>query len=97
MPQFGRSLRTLKTPSIRENVDRDPYEQWHTNSEDQEWPIVRFALIGCGKIGKVHADSIAAHPRAELAWACHPRKQAADKFAQRVRCQSEHGHRRCTR
>jgi hypothetical protein len=30
MPQFGRSLRTLKTPSMRENVDRDPYEEWHT-------------------------------------------------------------------
>ena len=43
--------------------------------------MMRFALIGCGKIGKVHADSIAAHPRAELAWACHPREQAARTFA----------------
>ena len=43
--------------------------------------MVRLALIGCGKIGKVHADSIAAHPRAELAWACHPREQAARVFA----------------
>ena len=51
---------------------------------------MRFALIGCGKIGKVHADSIAAHPRAELAWACHPRKQAADGFA------SEYGARAST-
>lgn len=43
--------------------------------------MVRFALLGCGRIGRVHADSIAAHPRAELAWACHPREQAARVFA----------------
>ncbi len=29
--------------------------------------MVRFALFGCGRIGRVHADSIAVHPRAELA------------------------------
>ena len=29
--------------------------------------MVRFAWIGCGKIGKVHADSIAAHSWAALA------------------------------
>jgi predicted dehydrogenase len=30
--------------------------------------MLRIALFGCGRIGRVHADSIAAHPRAELAW-----------------------------
>ena len=28
--------------------------------------MVTFALLGCGRIGRVHALSIAAHPRAEL-------------------------------
>ena len=37
--------------------------------------MVRFALIGCGKIGKVHADSIAAHPRAEPGCRWEPRKE----------------------
>jgi myo-inositol 2-dehydrogenase/D-chiro-inositol 1-dehydrogenase len=32
--------------------------------------MIGFALIGCGRIGRVHARNIAAHPRAELA-ACY--------------------------
>jgi myo-inositol 2-dehydrogenase/D-chiro-inositol 1-dehydrogenase len=48
---------------------------------DEERLVMRFALFGCGRIGKVHADSIAAHPQAKLAWACHPREQAARVFA----------------
>jgi myo-inositol 2-dehydrogenase/D-chiro-inositol 1-dehydrogenase len=29
--------------------------------------MVRIGLIGCGRIGRVHADSVTVHPRAELA------------------------------
>jgi myo-inositol 2-dehydrogenase/D-chiro-inositol 1-dehydrogenase len=32
--------------------------------------MVRFALLGCGRIGRMHARNIAAHPRASLV-ACH--------------------------
>lgn len=39
--------------------------------------MVRLALIGCGRIGQVHADAIANHPRAELAWVCDPVEGAA--------------------
>jgi myo-inositol 2-dehydrogenase/D-chiro-inositol 1-dehydrogenase len=28
--------------------------------------MVRFAVLGCGRIGRMHAGSIAAHPRAKL-------------------------------
>lgn len=28
--------------------------------------MIRFGLFGCGRIGRMHADTIAAHPRAEL-------------------------------
>src|SRR3954470_4551139 len=31
-------------------------------------PMLRFALLGCGRIGRMHADNIAAHPKAALAW-----------------------------
>lgn len=29
--------------------------------------MLRIAVLGCGRIGRMHADNIAAHPRAELA------------------------------
>ena len=45
--------------------------------------MVRFALFGCGRIGQVHADSIAVHPRAELAWVCDPMEQPARALAER--------------
>jgi myo-inositol 2-dehydrogenase/D-chiro-inositol 1-dehydrogenase len=28
--------------------------------------MVRFAVLGCGRIGRMHARNIKAHPRAEL-------------------------------
>ena len=28
--------------------------------------MVRIAVLGCGRIGRMHAANIAAHPRAEL-------------------------------
>ena len=43
--------------------------------------MVRVALFGCGRIGSVHAESVAAHPRAELAWVCDPLEASATKLA----------------
>jgi myo-inositol 2-dehydrogenase/D-chiro-inositol 1-dehydrogenase len=45
--------------------------------------VIRFALFGCGRIGRVHADSIDVHPRAELAWVYDPIESAADEVAKR--------------
>ncbi len=38
---------------------------------------VRIAVLGCGRIGRVHADSVAASGRAELAWVFDPVAEAA--------------------
>ena len=43
--------------------------------------MIRFALFGCGRIGRVHADSIDVHPRAELAWVYDPIESAAQEVA----------------
>jgi len=45
--------------------------------------LIRFALFGCGRIGRVHADSIDVHPRAELAWVYDPIESAAVEVAKR--------------
>ena len=38
---------------------------------------------GCGRIGRLHADSIDVHPRAELAWVYDPIESAALEVAKR--------------
>jgi myo-inositol 2-dehydrogenase / D-chiro-inositol 1-dehydrogenase len=43
--------------------------------------LIRFALFGAGRIGRVHADSIDVHPRAELAWVYDPIESAALEIA----------------
>lgn len=43
--------------------------------------MIRFALFGAGRIGRVHADSIDVHPRAELAWVYDPIESAAQEVA----------------
>ncbi len=43
----------------------------------------RIALFGCGRIGTVHAESVAAHPDAELVWVCDPMEGAAKELAAR--------------
>jgi myo-inositol 2-dehydrogenase / D-chiro-inositol 1-dehydrogenase len=43
--------------------------------------LIRFALFGCGRIGRVHADSIDVHPDAELAWVYDPIESAANEVA----------------
>jgi len=45
--------------------------------------VIRFALLGCGRFGRVHADSIDVHPRAELAWVYDPIESAATEIAKR--------------
>src|SRR4051812_47535911 len=47
--------------------------------------MVRLGLIGCGRIGRVHADSITVHPRAELARVVDPfassAREVGEQFA----------------
>jgi myo-inositol 2-dehydrogenase/D-chiro-inositol 1-dehydrogenase len=45
--------------------------------------LIRFGLFGCGRIGRVHADSIDVHPRAELAWVYDPIESAALEVGKR--------------
>jgi myo-inositol 2-dehydrogenase / D-chiro-inositol 1-dehydrogenase len=42
---------------------------------------INFALFGAGRIGRVHADSIAVHPQAQLAWVYDPIESAAEEVA----------------
>ena len=51
--------------------------------------MLNIAVIGAGRIGHVHAKTIAAHPRAELALVCDPFGDAAQKLA------ASHGARSC--
>src|SRR5437870_825237 len=45
--------------------------------------MFRIALFGCGRIGQVHAASLASHPQTELAWICDPAATAAQDTATR--------------
>jgi myo-inositol 2-dehydrogenase / D-chiro-inositol 1-dehydrogenase len=45
--------------------------------------LIRFALFGAGRIGRVHADSIDVHPQAQLAWVYDPIESAAQEVAKR--------------
>jgi myo-inositol 2-dehydrogenase / D-chiro-inositol 1-dehydrogenase len=45
--------------------------------------MVRLGLLGCGRIGRVHADSIDVHPRAELAHVYDPLEAAAREVGTR--------------
>ena len=44
---------------------------------------VRYAIVGCGVIGPVHADAVAQHPSAELVGVCDIVKDRADACAAR--------------
>jgi len=43
---------------------------------------LRLALIGCGVIGRAHAERLAEDPRAELAVCCDPRAESAESLRQ---------------
>ncbi len=45
--------------------------------------MVRFALFGAGRIGQVHAATLAAHPRAELVVVCDPMLEFAGQLAEK--------------
>jgi myo-inositol 2-dehydrogenase / D-chiro-inositol 1-dehydrogenase len=45
--------------------------------------MMRLGVIGCGRIGRVHADSIAVHPRAQLARVYDPVAAAAQEVGTR--------------
>jgi myo-inositol 2-dehydrogenase/D-chiro-inositol 1-dehydrogenase len=49
---------------------------------------LRFGLIGTGRIGQVHAASIAADPDATLAWVADPFVEGATVLADRYGCRS---------
>src|SRR5256884_4626684 len=46
--------------------------------------MMKFALFGAGFIGKVHANNIAAHPRAELQYVYDVNTEAAEQVASRL-------------
>jgi len=43
--------------------------------------MLRIALLGAGRIGQVHARSIAEHGDAQLSWVCDPIEEAASTLA----------------
>lgn len=43
--------------------------------------LIRIALLGCGRIGRMHADNIAAHPRAALAGVFDVHQPSAEEVA----------------
>src|SRR4051794_35249623 len=43
--------------------------------------MVRFAVLGCGRIGRMHARNIKAHPRAELVTVYDVAGKAAEETA----------------
>ena len=48
---------------------------------------IKFAIVGCGHIGKRHAEMVKRHPEAELVAVCDPRPSSetgADQFGVRV-------------
>jgi len=49
--------------------------------------MIRLALLGCGRIGAMHADTIAAHPGAELACVFDVHAPAAAAVAARHGCE----------
>ncbi|MBV9654100.1 MAG: inositol 2-dehydrogenase [Acetobacteraceae bacterium] len=47
--------------------------------------MLRIAVLGCGRIGRMHAANIAAHPRAKLATVFDTHQPSADEVAARHR------------
>ena len=45
--------------------------------------MIRFTLIGAGRIGRIHAENIARHPQAKLAWVADVDPSAAQALADR--------------
>lgn len=50
--------------------------------------MVRFTLIGAGRIGKIHAENIARHPQAQLAYVADAHAASAQELARRWSAQT---------
>jgi myo-inositol 2-dehydrogenase/D-chiro-inositol 1-dehydrogenase len=50
--------------------------------------MIRFALFGCGRIGRMHADNISSRAKAELVWAYDVDLEAARAVAARHGCRA---------
>jgi myo-inositol 2-dehydrogenase/D-chiro-inositol 1-dehydrogenase len=50
--------------------------------------MIRFALFGCGRIGRMHADNLAAHPEAALLWAYDVHGPTAEAVAEKHGCKA---------
>jgi myo-inositol 2-dehydrogenase/D-chiro-inositol 1-dehydrogenase len=46
--------------------------------------VIRFTLIGAGRIGRIHASNIARHPQARLAYVADADARAAEALAQQL-------------
>src|SRR4051812_50175364 len=42
---------------------------------------IRTALIGCGKVGQIHASALRDLPESEFVAACDPQRERAEAFA----------------
>ena len=59
--------------------------------------MLNIAVIGAGRIGHVHAKTIASHPDAKLALIADPFGDAAEKLAAEYGAAHTKGHRLCFR
>jgi myo-inositol 2-dehydrogenase/D-chiro-inositol 1-dehydrogenase len=50
--------------------------------------MIRFILIGAGRIGKIHAENIARHPQAQLAYVADAHAASAQELARRWSAQT---------
>jgi UDP-N-acetyl-2-amino-2-deoxyglucuronate dehydrogenase len=42
---------------------------------------IRTALVGCGKVGRTHAQALKSLPHSQFVAVCHPRRERAEAFA----------------
>src|ERR1044071_8079306 len=61
--------------------------RWKANPGKSESRMIRFALIGAGRIGRIHAGNIAGNPRATLACVADADPNAAAALAQQFGAQ----------
>src|SRR3954466_14714349 len=52
-----------------------------STSRGPEMDRLRTALIGCGKVGQIHASALRELPESEFVAACDPQRERAEAFA----------------
>ena len=78
--------RPMTTPSEhRERSKREKRRNVQRVREEQnnEGTRLRAAVIGCGRVGAIHAEALATHGRVEFVAVCDPRPDRADAPARR--------------